>query len=77
MVQTGRYPLGMDERPMDPELDAVIAERHHRRPGVVGIKVRPEARLFFEDYPAAVVVAPPDGLEPPTATTLDWYAEAV
>jgi hypothetical protein len=28
---------------------------------VVGIKVRPEARPFFEDYPAAVVLAPPDG----------------
>ena len=27
--------------------------------------------------PAAVVLAPPDGLEPPIATTLDWYADAV
>jgi hypothetical protein len=28
---------------------------------VVGIRGRPEAKPFFEDYPAAAVVAPPDG----------------
>jgi hypothetical protein len=26
---------------------------------------------------ASQEVAPPDGLEPPIGTTLDWYAEAV
>ena len=41
----------------------VIADRQ-----VVSISVRPEARPFFGDYPAAVVMAPPDGLQPPTAT---------
>jgi hypothetical protein len=35
---------------------------------VVSIDVRPEARPFFGDYPDAVVMAPPDGLKPPTAT---------
>ena len=33
---------------------------------VVGIAVRMEARPFFGDYGTAVVMAPPDGLEPPT-----------
>ena len=32
---------------------------------VVGITVRPEARPFFSDYPAAVVMAPPDGPRDP------------
>ncbi len=35
---------------------------------VVNVKVRPEARPFFDDYPTAVVMAPPDGLKPPSAT---------
>ena len=33
---------------------------------VIGIAVRMEARPFFGDYGTAVVMAPPDGLEPPT-----------
>jgi hypothetical protein len=34
--------------------------------GVVGIAVRAEAYSFFENFGTAVVMAPPDGLEPPT-----------
>ena len=37
---------------------------------VVGITVRPEARPFFSDYPAAVVMAPPDGSRAPITTAL-------
>jgi hypothetical protein len=37
-----------------------------REQAVVGVTVRLEVRLFFTDDPAAVVMAPPDGLEPPT-----------
>ena len=35
---------------------------------VVGIAIRMEARPFFADFGSAVVMAPPDGLEPPAAT---------
>lgn len=45
---------------------------------VFGITVRPEARPFSSDYPAAVVMAPPDGREGPRSKPLDdplaWYA---
>ena len=33
---------------------------------VVGIAVRPKCDPFFGSYGTAVVMAPPDGLEPPT-----------
>jgi hypothetical protein len=44
---------------------------------VVGIAVRLEARPFFDDFGTAVVMAPPDGLEPPRDKAPDrlaWYA---
>ncbi len=41
---------------------------HEQR--VVGVEVRLEARPFFTDYPAAVVMAPPDGRRPSIATAL-------
>jgi hypothetical protein len=42
---------------------AVIADGE-----VISIYVRAKPEPFFDDFPAAVVMAPPDGLERPAAT---------
>ena len=56
------------------ELILMLVERAETRGWGLGpVRWTGPARPFF----AVVPVAPPDGLEPPIATTLDWYAEAV
>jgi len=56
------------------ELILMLVEQAETRDRGLGpVRWTGPARPFF----AVVGVAPPDGLEPPTPTALDWYAEAV
>jgi site-specific DNA recombinase len=64
-------PMGEIIEKADPERQRAILrhvlERVEIAAGeVAGITVRLEARPFFEDWPAAVVVVPLEGIEPPT-----------
>jgi hypothetical protein len=54
----------------------LVEEVTRKERKVDGIRLRPEALPFFAQAHLGSGLAPPDGLEPPTPTTLDWYAEA-
>jgi uncharacterized protein (DUF1778 family) len=58
-------------------VSATLADQRHA-PLIASSEAR-RLRLVTpaDDGHEQVDLAPPDGLEPPTATTLDWYAEAV